>query len=217
MTVIQIEAVTDLLCPWCYVGKRNLDSAIDQFRAVDPSTEFEVAWKPFYLGPAMKNTGYDKRALYTGRFFQTGDFDSAISLVSAGCLRSGIRLDISGTTGNSRQSHKLLALALRRGGPPAQDRLLETLFRGHFELGADISDRRFLLDAAVDAGLDEADAAYALDSEKAGEGVDAEVLRAKKAGVTGVPSFTVQGRWRIGGSQEPDVFLRVFERVVDDE
>ncbi|EXF74786.1 DSBA-like thioredoxin domain-containing protein [Colletotrichum fioriniae PJ7] len=57
MTVIKIEAVTDLLCPWCYVGKRNLDRAISQYRAVDPTTEFEVAWKPFYLSPALKSTG----------------------------------------------------------------------------------------------------------------------------------------------------------------
>lgn len=57
MTVIRIEAVTDMLCPWCYVGKKNLDRAIELYRETDPSAEFQVAWKPFYLSPAMKNSG----------------------------------------------------------------------------------------------------------------------------------------------------------------
>ncbi|KXH59404.1 DSBA-like thioredoxin domain-containing protein [Colletotrichum salicis] len=216
MTVIKIEAVTDLLCPWCYVGKRNLDRAISQYRAVDPSAEFEVVWKPFYLSPALKSTGYDKREMYTTRFSLAGDLPTAIARVTSVCSAAGINLNVSGRTGNSRQSHKLLRLALVSKGPLAQDRLLEALFRGHFELGADISDRAYLIKtAAAAAGLDEADVEAALDSGRAGEVVDEEVVGARKAGVTGVPTFTVQGRWRVGGNQEPDVFLRVFERVTE--
>ncbi|OHE90503.1 DSBA-like thioredoxin domain-containing protein [Colletotrichum orchidophilum] len=217
MPVIKIEAVTDLLCPWCYVGKRNLESAISQYRAVDPSAEFEVIWKPFYLNPALKSSGYDKREIYTTRFSLGGDLASAIARVTSICASAGIRPDVAGTTGNTRQSHKLLALALARKGPTAQDRLLEALFRGHFEEGADITDRHYLVaTAAAAAGLDVAEAEAALDSDRAGELVDGEVVRARKAGVTGVPTFTVQGRWRVGGNQEPDVFLRVFERVNED-
>lgn len=57
MPVIKIEAVSDMLCPWCYVGKKNLDRAIEQYRETDPSAEFEVVWKPFYLSPALKSSG----------------------------------------------------------------------------------------------------------------------------------------------------------------
>ncbi|KAF6827524.1 dsbA oxidoreductase [Colletotrichum musicola] len=233
MAVIKIEAVTDLLCPWCYIGKKNLDRAIDQYRVLDPTAEFEVAWKPFYLAPAMKNSGYDKRSIYVRRFTANGSsFETNLLRVAETCARSGIALDLAGKTGNTRQAHKLLALALARG-PDVQDRLLDALFRGHFETGADVTDRGFLLAAAAEAGLlcptdaeddfpgggslDGRDVEAVLDSERAGEVVDAEVLRAKKAGVTGVPTFTVQGRWRVGGSQEPDVFLRVFERITDED
>ncbi|KAF6833569.1 dsbA oxidoreductase [Colletotrichum plurivorum] len=219
MAVIKIEAVTDLLCPWCYIGKKNLDRAIEQYRVLDPTAEFEVAWKPFYLAPAMKNSGYDKRSIYVRRFTANGSsFETNLLRVAETCARSGIALDLAGTTGNTRQAHKLLALALARG-PDVQDRLLDALFRGHFETGADVTDRGFLLAAAAEAGgsLDGRDVEAVLDSERAGEVVDAEVLRAKKSGVTGVPTFTVQGRWRVGGSQEPDVFLRVFERITDED
>ncbi|KAL0941846.1 dsba oxidoreductase [Colletotrichum truncatum] len=215
MTVIQIEAVTDLLCPWCYVGKKNLDRAIDIYREMDPSVKFEVDWKPFYLIPALKSSGYDKRVFYKQRFSVSGDYETTFSRISSICSQAGINLDVSGTTGNSRQCHKLIALALHKDRD-VQDRLLNAVFRGHFEEGADITDRGFLLAAAAEAGLDENEAASALDSVRAGEIVDGEVLSARKAGVTGVPTFTVQGRWRVGGNQEPDIFLRVFERVADE-
>ncbi|KAK2041299.1 DSBA-like thioredoxin domain-containing protein [Colletotrichum somersetense] len=219
MTVIKIEAVTDLLCPWCYIGKRNLDRAISQYRAEVPSAEFEVIWKPFYLNPDLKNTGYDKRTLYRTRLAGTATDPAEVlaRLTSAGA-RAGIALSFAGTTGNSRQSHKLLALALARCGPGAQDRLLEALFRGHFEEGADLSDRRYLLAAATSAavGLDPEEAEAALDDDRFGKAVDEAVMEARRAGITGVPTFMVQGRWRVGGSQEPDVFLRVFERVEDE-
>ncbi|KAK1988127.1 DSBA-like thioredoxin domain-containing protein [Colletotrichum cereale] len=219
MTVIKIEAVTDLLCPWCYIGKRNLDRAISQYRAVVPSAEFEVIWKPFYLNPGLRNTGYEKITIYKTRLAGTAaDPAEALARVTSACARAGIALSLAGATGNSRQSHKLLALALARRGPTAQDRLLEALFRGHFEEGADLSDRRYLLAAATSAavGLDPDEAEAALDGDRFGEAVDVAVMEARRAGITGVPTFTVQGRWRVGGSQEPDVFLRVFERVEDE-
>ncbi|GKT46563.1 uncharacterized protein ColSpa_06744 [Colletotrichum spaethianum] len=218
MVVIKIEAVTDLLCPWCYVGKKNLDRAISQYRAVDPSAEFEVIWKPFYLSPAMKNTGYDKVTMYKTHFARSGDLPKILARITSACTLAGISLNVTGNTGNSRQSHKLLALALARNGPEAQDRLLETLFRGHFEEGEDLSDRKYLLAAATSAGvdLDEKEAAAVLDDDRVGKAVDEAVLEARRAGITGVPTFTVQGRWRVGGNQEPDVFLRVFERVEDE-
>ncbi|KAK1969373.1 DSBA-like thioredoxin domain-containing protein [Colletotrichum sublineola] len=218
MTVIKIEAVTDLLCPWCYIGKRNLDRAISQYRAAVPSAEFEVVWKPFYLSPDLKNTGYDKITIYRTRLAGTADPVEALARVVSASARAGIVLSLAGATGNSRQSHKLLALALARRGPGAQDRLLEALFRGHFEEGADLSDRRYLLAAATSAavGLDPDEAEAVLDGDRFGEAVDEAVMEARRAGITGVPTFTVQGRWRVGGSQEPDVFLRVFERVEDE-
>ncbi|TIC95243.1 hypothetical protein CH35J_008121 [Colletotrichum higginsianum] len=186
MTVIKIEAVTDLLCPWCYVGKKNLERAIAQYRAIDPSAEFEVVWKPFYLSPALKSTGYDKRTIYkTYLTALSGDFATQLTRVTSAFADAGISLNIAGSMGNSRQAHKLLALALRRNGPAAQNRLLETLD----------------------------DARAALDDDRTGKAVDEDVLEAKRAGITGVPTFTVQGRWRVGGNQEPDVFLRVFEKV----
>lgn len=145
----------------------------------------------------------------------SGDFESTLARVTSICSRAGITLDIGGMMGNSRQSHKLMALALAKG-PKAQDQVLEALFRGHFEEGGDISDRKFLLAIAEGAGLDVHQAAQVLDSDRAGELVDKDVLRARNAGITGVPTFTVQGRWRVGGNQDPDVFLRVFERVTED-
>lgn len=126
--------------------------------------------------------------------------------------QEGIAFKFGGRTGNTRDSHRLVALGRAKGGE-AQTRVVEALFNAYFEEEGDITDRAVLAAAGVRAGLDEAEVKGWLEGGKGGEVVDREVEEAKRRFVSGVPHFTVNGRWEVGGAEEPESFLEVFEEV----
>jgi predicted DsbA family dithiol-disulfide isomerase len=122
----------------------------------------------------------------------------------------------SGATGSSRNSHKLIALALQQRDPVAQARVVEHLFRGHFEQGRDLTDDEWLVSVGCEAaGLEPEDVRRALGSDLAGLSVDDEVRCASvERGVRAVPCVTMQGRYRVGGYQEQGVFEDLFEKIL---
>jgi predicted DsbA family dithiol-disulfide isomerase len=124
----------------------------------------------------------------------------------------GIRFNWGGRTGSSRDSHKLLALAGRKSAE-TQGRLLDLLYREYMEQGEDISDPEFLVDAAGRVGLDQDEVVEWLLEESVGEEVDRQARIAVENQISAVPSFQIQGRYRVGGYQEPGVFLQVFDKV----
>ena len=130
----------------------------------------------------------------------------------------GLAIDFAGRTGSTRDSHKLIALAGRRAGPDAQGRLVERLFRGAFEQGGDISDPAFLAAAAAaELAVDEAEVLRWLREEEVGDEVDALARRAVEQHISAVPCFQIQRRYRVGGLQEPDVFLKVFDKIREEK
>ncbi|KFA62991.1 hypothetical protein S40285_06862, partial [Stachybotrys chlorohalonatus IBT 40285] len=153
----------------------------------------------------------DKRELYEEKFPQ---FPAAKARIRAAATQLGILFSLTGRTGSSRSAHILSALALKRTGPIAQAFVVEQLFSGHFEHGRDISDEEWLVEVGRRAGLAEDDVRAVLRGEEAGAAVDREVEAAKSSGDVGaVPCVTVQGRYRVGGYQEPAVFKAVFEKI----
>lgn len=125
---------------------------------------------------------------------------------------AGINFKFQGKTGRTQNSHRLIHLA-KSTSPEVQTRVVTELMRGYFEEQQDITDLDFLTAAAVRAGLDEARVrAYLASGEGAAE-VDEEAREAKEAQISGVPNFTVNGRYEVGGAQEPGVFLRLFELI----
>lgn len=124
----------------------------------------------------------------------------------------GIDFKFGGKTGNTRDSHRLIQLGKSKS-PQVQTRVVEELFRAYFEQERDITSHDVLQDAGVKAGLDDAEVKAWLGSEKGGEEVDREVAEAQMRGVSGVPNFTLQGKYEIGGAQDAEAFVGVFERV----
>jgi len=124
----------------------------------------------------------------------------------------GINFKFGGKTGNTRDSHRLIQLGKSKS-PQVQTRVVEELFRAYFEQERDITSHDVLQDAGVKAGLDGAEVKAWLGSEKGGEEVDREVAEAQMTGVSGVPNFTLQGKYEIGGAQDAEAFVKVFERV----
>ncbi|KAF3394240.1 hypothetical protein F1880_005533 [Penicillium rolfsii] len=233
MTNFKIQIISDTICPWCYVGYRRLSRAITAHKANNPTDTFTLTWKTFYLNPGLPDfPGTNKAEMYSSKFGaeRMVAIFSRLSSVGEG---EGIKFAFGGNTGNTRESHRLLwyagQLEASKSSPSAADasssalvgglqtRVAEKLFRAYFEDEKNITDPRVLLEAGVEAGLDREAVKKFLDSEEGGAEVDAEAKAASRRLVTGVPYFSIQGKYSVEGADEPETFLEVFEQVKEDE
>jgi len=213
MTKFDIEIVSDTICPWCYVGKQKLDQAIKTYKELHPESgdEFSTTWKPFYLHPETPKAGVDKIAWFRSKY---GDDRTKMifeRLTQVG-RDVGINFKFGGKIGNTRDSHRLIQLGKSKS-PAVQTRVVEELFAMFFEQEGDVSDHAALRKAGVKAGLEGKEVDDWLQSDKGGKAVDEEVEAAQGNQISGVPNFTVQGKYEVGGAQDPGVFLRLFEKI----
>lgn len=213
MTKFDIEIVSDTVCPWCYVGKQKLEKAIQAYKELHPGSndEFSTTWLPFYLNPGAPKTGIDKAAYYKEKFGEERTAMIFERLAQVG-KDAGIDFKFGGKTGSTRDSHRLIQLGKSKS-PAIQTRVVEELFAAYFENESDITSHEVLTNAAVRAGLEETEVRDWLKSGKGGRAVDEEVVQAKMNQISGVPNFTVQGKYEVGGAQDPGVFLRLFEKI----
>ncbi|KAF2687679.1 thioredoxin-like protein [Lentithecium fluviatile CBS 122367] len=212
MTNFDIKIVSDTVCPWCYVGKKRLEKGIALFKQKHPDSDdtFSTSWFPFYLNPDAGKS-IDKRGYYISKFGE--ERANAIFQRMTGLGKEeGINFKFGGRTGNTRDSHRLIQLGKKKS-PAVQTRVIEELFAAYFENEKDITAQETLLEAAVKAGLDEAEAKEWLETGKGGAEVDREVQEAYAQNIHGVPNFTINDRFEIGGAQEPAAFLQLFERL----
>ena len=209
---VQIDVVSDVVCPWCYVGKRQLEQALANWRERHPgSPEPQVSWHPFQLNPGMPVEGIDRREYLAGKF---GNADSAAiySRVKAAAGQVGLKLEIEAIQRqpNTLRAHALLALA---GAAGKADALAEELFQGYFVAGADLTDDAVLADLALKAGLDAESVRAALADEQLLEQVRSADLQAREAGIGGVPFFIFGGRAALSGAVGPAAILAAIEEA----
>lgn len=212
MTNYSISITSDTVCPWCYVGLRRLQSAISTHKRSYPTDTFTTTWHPFYLNPDAPTPGVDKATVYAAKFGaqRTHMMQQHLSRLAQPL---GINFAFGGKTGNTRDSHRVVNLALQKGGPELQNAVMEEFFKAYFEVNEDISDREMLIRRAGDAGLDQEEVRRYLESGEGAEEVDREVAMAKRRFVSGVPDFVVNDRYEVQGAEEPDAFLDIFERI----
>ncbi|KAJ5584146.1 thioredoxin [Penicillium hispanicum] len=230
MTNFKIQIISDTVCPWCFVGYRRLSRAIAAHQGNHPNDTFDVSWRAFYLNPASPTyPGVNKQEMYSVKFGAARSAAMFSRLSSVGASE-GIAFRFGGNTGSTRDSHRLLWYAgqeeSKRAGASAprsaagsvvvgglQTRVVENLFRAYFEEEKNITDPAVLIEAAVGAGLDRGEVERLLESDAGGAEVDSEAQTASRRLVTGVPYFSVQGKYSVEGADEPETFLEVFERV----
>jgi len=212
MTNYSIAITSDTVCPWCYVGLRRLQSAISTHQKSYPSDTFTTTWYPFYLNPDSPAPGVDKQELYASKFGaqRTQMMQMHLSRLAQPL---GINFAFGGKTGNTRDSHRVVALALKQGGSGLQNAVMEEFFKAYFEANEDISEREVLIRRAGRAGMKEEEVKAYLESVEGGKEVDQEVAMAKRRFVGGVPDFVVNERYEVQGAEEPDAFLEIFERI----
>lgn len=206
---IEVDVVSDAICPWCFVGKRRLEKAI---AAVRGRHEVRVHWKPFQLNPGMPKEGMGRKEYRERKFGSekvVAELDRRMMAVGQ---QEGIpfALDRILKTPNTFDAHRLIGWA---GRNEAQDAVVERLFAAFFTQGRDIGDPEVLADAAAAAGLDRADAARFLRSEEGAREVRDEESKARDLGVEAVPFFTIGGRFAVAGAHEPDSFLEAFQEL----
>jgi len=204
---LQVEVASDVVCPWCYIGKRRLEEALSRFDHADRVT---VTYRSFQLDPLSPDTselGLDEMlaARYGRSIVQARAMNAQVSAVAAGAGLD-FRLDIA-RPANTFRAHRLIHYAADRG--LAND-LTERVMRGYFSDGMRVGEREDLLRLAVEVGLDKAGAAAVLDSDAYADDVRADIDLARHFGATGVPFFVFDRRYGISGAQETALFTEVL-------
>ncbi|XP_018816905.1 uncharacterized protein YwbO-like isoform X1 [Juglans regia] len=201
--LIKIDISSDTVCPWCFMGKRNLDKAI---AASKDQYDFQVRWHPFQLNPSAPKEGIDKREYYRTKFgSQSESMEARMSEV----FRShGLDYNLSGLTGNTLESHRLMYFAAQQG-LDKQHNLMEELSFGYFTQGKYIGDREFLVESAKKVGIE--GAAEFLEDPNNGLKEVNEELQKYSENITGVPYFVINGIQKLSGAQPPEVLLRAFQ------
>ncbi|GAA1415715.1 DsbA family oxidoreductase [Kitasatospora putterlickiae] len=206
---MKVEIYSDIACPWCYIGKRRFEQALDGFAGKE---NVEVVYRPYQLVPDAPATASPHRAWLAERY---GPQSVAMDAHVAELGRTvGIGYDFDAALhANTFLGHRLLHLAETEYGAQAQGRLKEALLKAHFTDGVDVGDRTALTEVAVGAGLDrDRVAAYLAGDEGAAE-VRAQLAEARELGITAVPTFVFEGKWAVQGGQEAETFRRVLEQV----
>lgn len=194
------------------MGKKRLEKGIAAYKEKHPGSDdtFSTQWFPFYLNPDAGKS-LDKQEMYIKKFGKerTATINEMLAKVGSD---EGIHFKFGGKTGNTRDSHRLIQLGKTKG-PEIQTRVVEELFAAYFENEKDITTHEVLIESGVKAGLEEKEIKEWLESGKGGDEVDKEVRDAREQNISGVPNFTINDRFEIGGAQEPAAFVQLFERL----
>ncbi|GAB2288966.1 hypothetical protein Dimus_023271 [Dionaea muscipula] len=201
--LILVDVSSDTVCPWCFVGKRNLDKAIaaskDQF-------DVQIKWHPFLLNPSAPREGVNKREYYMQKFGARSE--QIVGRMTEVFKGLGLQYNMDGKTGNTLDSHRLIYFAGQQE-PGKQHDLVEELFVGYFTQGKYIGDRKFLVESAKKVGIEGA-AEYLQDPSNGLTEVNEE-LGKYSAHITGVPYYVINGKQKLSGGQPPEVFLQAFQ------
>ncbi|XP_038982041.1 uncharacterized protein YwbO isoform X2 [Phoenix dactylifera] len=207
--LVQIDVSSDTVCPWCFVGKKNLEKAMELPKE---HFDFEVRWHPFLLDPSAPREGI-KKCDKIKQKFGADQYEHIISRITKVFRDLGLEYDTSGLTGNTLDSHRLITFAARQGYDK-QNALVEELFYNYCCQGKYIGDREVLLDAARKVGI--GGAAELLEDPRKGLEEVYEELEKYSSCIRGVPHFVINGKYKLSGGQPPGVFLRAFQAVANE-
>ena len=206
--MIKLDILSDPICPWCLIGKTNLDAAL----AERPDHPFQIEWHPFQLNPDMPAGGMDRRGYLELKF---GGRDGAVKTyaqIAEAAEDVGLAVDFGAIkrTPNTVDAHRLIHWAGLEGRQPA---MVATLFRAYFMDGIDIGDQAALTELAGSVGLDAAMIARLLESDADADDIRARDAHARERGVTGVPTFVIANQHVVVGAQPKELWLQVIDEL----
>lgn len=208
--MITLDILSDPVCPWCYIGKANLDRALE----ARPEHALTIQWHPFQLNPDMPPEGADRRAYLEAKF---GGKDNAVKIytrIAEAAEAAGLKIDFGGIkrTPNTLDAHRLIHWAGLEG---RQTAAVSRLFKAYFEDGKDIGDREVLLEIADGIGLDREMIRRLFDSDADLDDIRARDEHARQRGVTGVPTFVLANQHVLPGAQPTELWLQVIDEIAE--
>jgi predicted DsbA family dithiol-disulfide isomerase len=204
---VRIDVVSDVVCPWCFIGKRRLEKAL----ALKPDIPVEVHWHPYFLNDWVPREGMARDEYLTTKFGSPERYGEIAQRVAAAAAAEGLTyaVDKLSRQPNTTDAHRLIRWA---GGIGKAAEMKQRLMELYFTEGADLSNRAVLVQAAADIGLDADDVREALASDQDVAEVEQEANAAKEAGIEGVPMFIFGGRFAVSGAQAPEYLAEAIER-----
>ena len=210
---MRIDIWSDIICPWCYVGKRRFERALADFAHREAIPPGHIVHRSFQLNPSMpKDRTPVRRAALMSKYGlterQAQDLDAKMERTAAA---EGLEFHLDGgVTGNTFDAHQLVHLAGVRG---RQDQVIERLYRAYFTEQRSIFDEDSLVELGSEAGLDAAEARTALRSRAYSEHVNEDIELARTIGISGVPFFLIDGKYGISGAQPSEVFGQALDKA----
>lgn len=210
---MRIDIWSDIVCPWCYVGKRRFESAL---AAYDAGRDVEIVHHAFQLNPSAPRDRTSSRSEMLMQKYrltpeQMAATDARMTRLAA---EEGLDFHLEATvTGNTHDAHQLVQFALEQG---QQDAMIERLYRAYFTEGRSVFDQDSLAELAIDVGLAAAAARDALREGRYDWAVEEDIDLARRIGITGVPFFVFNGKYGLSGAQQSSVFLEALSRAADE-
>ncbi|MCW1382613.1 DsbA family oxidoreductase [Novosphingobium sp. KCTC 2891] len=223
---VVIDIWSDVMCPWCVIGTRQLEKALDE---LEGEIEAEIRFHPFELNPDMPPEGEDSAAHIMRKYGRTPEQAAqGRAQMKTIAESAGYSFDYAGPKAeggeappsmmwNTHMAHRLLVWALRDLGPQVQARLKHALFDAHFQYRRNVSDPQVLLDIAEETGLDRTAAEAALADPEIDRLVHAGQRQAWDLNVSGVPAMVINGKFMVPGAQDPQTYASVLRKVIERE
>ena len=205
---VTIDVVSDVVCPWCFIGKSRLEKAL----ALKPDIPVEVRFHPYFLNPWVPREGISRNEYLTKKFGSPERYKSIAGRVAQAAAEEGLTYAVDKMTRqpNTIDCHRLILWAAATGkAAQMKQRLMEL----YFTEGADLSDRATLVKAAADLGMDAAQVREKLASDADVDTVEAAANSAKEAGIDGVPTYIIGGVAAVTGAQPPEVLAQAIEQI----
>jgi predicted DsbA family dithiol-disulfide isomerase len=205
---LTIDIVSDVVCPWCYIGKRRIENAL----ALVPDVPVEVRWRPFFLNPWVPRQGISREEYLTTKFGSVDAYNGIAGRVVAAANEEGLiyRPNLVKRQPNTIDCHRLIHWADARGlAADMKQRLMELYFRD----GGDLTDTEVLVEAAADVGLDADDVRKRLATDEDVALVSAQAQEASDKGISGVPTYVFAQKYAVSGAQPPELLARAIRQV----
>jgi predicted DsbA family dithiol-disulfide isomerase len=205
---MQIDIVSDTVCPWCFIGKRRLEKAL----ALRPDMEFDIRWRAYRLDPTIPPGGVDRKQYMQAKFGNNPNRQAMQDALKQAGDSEGIAFafDKIARSPNTLDSHRLIRWAATAG---VQNEIVERLFEAYFEEGRDIGNTDVLIEIASEVGMDSATVADLLEQGADRELIENEDAMAHRLGITGVPTFIFQNKYLASGAIDPEALLEIIDKV----
>ncbi len=212
MQKVNVDVVSDVMCPWCYIGKRRLEQALANLDDVDVS----IHWRPYQLDPTLPPEGRDRQEYLENKFGGPERAKEIYSRIESAGRDEDLDFDFSSiaVSPNTLDAHRVIRWSANEG-EDVQEKLVEILFKLFFMEGANIGDHAVLIKAAEEAGMDVSIVATLLATDQDKNAVSKEIETAQRMGVTGVPCFIIDNKYAVMGAQEPQHIAEAIKQAAE--